>query len=127
MCFPSYTAEQIQNALNDTKTAFCNSITADKPANLEQCADALKVAVGTLAKLKKKRALNKAQNSTLKEEIEDAYQELTQLQGHSGSDKAQKCLELARKWRYVISQSIGQFNWTSTASSTYTVFFFFCR
>ncbi|KAK3823331.1 MAG: hypothetical protein J3Q66DRAFT_397802 [Benniella sp.] len=99
MCFPSYTAEQIQDALNDSKTAFCNSITADKPANLEQCTDALKVAVGTLAKLKKKRALNKAQNSTLKKEIEDAYQELTQLQGYPGSDKAQKCLELARKWR----------------------------
>jgi hypothetical protein len=53
-----------------------------------------------------KRALNKAQNLNLKYVVEEAYKELTQLQDYSGSDKEQRCFDLAGKWRYVTDQSI---------------------
>ncbi|KAF9357772.1 hypothetical protein BGX34_009226 [Mortierella sp. NVP85] len=101
LCF-SISEQEIENALSKAKAAFCNSTTAaDKSADLEQCVKALKIAVGTLAKIKKdgKRALNKDQNINLRKEIVDAYVELTQLQSYSGPDKAQKCFEFATKWR----------------------------
>ncbi|KAK3823338.1 MAG: hypothetical protein J3Q66DRAFT_141043 [Benniella sp.] len=101
LCFSAISEQEIESALSETKNTFCNSTTvADKPANLEQCVKALKIAVNTLAKIKKdgKRALNKDQNIDLKKKILDAYKELTQLQDYSGSDKAQRCLEFARKW-----------------------------
>jgi len=109
LCF-SISEQEIEIALGNTMVAFCNSTTvADKPASLEQCVYALKIAVDTLTKVKKdgKRALNKAQNIDLKNAIEDAYKELAQLQVHFGSDKAQKCFQVARKWRCVIANSIG--------------------
>jgi len=106
LCF-SISEQAIEDVLNKTKAAFCNSTTvADKSANLEQCVKALKVAVDALAKIKKdgKRALNKDQNINLRKEIVDAYMELTQLQSYSGPDKAQKCFEFAAKWRCVTSR-----------------------
>jgi len=96
--------QEIEIALGNTKVAFCNSTAvADEPANLEQCVRALKIAVNRLTKIKKdgKRALNKDQNLNLKKAIEEAYMELTQLQVYFGLDKAQKCFQLAGKWRYI--------------------------
>ncbi|KAK3823339.1 MAG: hypothetical protein J3Q66DRAFT_141124 [Benniella sp.] len=101
MCF-GISAQEVESALSNTKAAFCNSTAvADKPANLEQCVKALKVAVDTLAKIKKdgKRALNRDENIDLKKEIVDVYKDLTQLQRYSGPDKAQKCFRFAEKWR----------------------------
>ncbi|KAF9349826.1 hypothetical protein BGX34_001591 [Mortierella sp. NVP85] len=103
-CF-GISEQEIESALSDTKTTFCTSTAvADKPATLEQCVKALKIAVGTLAKIKKdgKRALNKDQNINLRKEIVDAYMELTQLQSYSGPDKAQMCFEFARKWSGIV-------------------------
>ncbi|KAF9349592.1 ESCRT-0 subunit protein hse1 [Mortierella sp. NVP85] len=82
----------IEIALGHTKDAFCNStVVADEPANLEQCVKALKITVDRLTKIKKygKRALNNDQNLKLKEAVEEAYMELTQLQAYFGPDKAQ--------------------------------------
>ncbi|KAK3823341.1 MAG: hypothetical protein J3Q66DRAFT_141177 [Benniella sp.] len=101
MCF-GISAQEVESALSNTKAVFCNSTAVtDKPANLEQCVKALKVAVDTLTKIKKdgKRALNKDENIDLKKEIVDARKDLTQLQRYSGPDKAQKCFELVGKWR----------------------------
>ncbi|KAF9351414.1 hypothetical protein BGX34_000577 [Mortierella sp. NVP85] len=101
LCF-GISEQEIESALGNIKVTFCNSTAvADKPVNLEQCVKALKVAVDTLAKIKKngKRALNKDENIDLRKEIVDVYKELTQLQGYSGPDKAQRCLEFSRKWR----------------------------
>ncbi|KAF9357771.1 hypothetical protein BGX34_009225 [Mortierella sp. NVP85] len=102
LCFGSISEQEIEIALGNTKAAFSNSTAvADKPASLEQCVYALKIAVDTLTKVKKdgKRALNKSQNINLKNAIEEAYKELTQLQVYFGSDKAQKCFQVAGKWR----------------------------
>ncbi|KAF9352470.1 hypothetical protein BGX34_012135 [Mortierella sp. NVP85] len=104
LCF-GISEQEIEKALSNTKTAFCTSTTvADKPANLEQCVKALKLAVDTLARIKKdgKRALNKDENIDLKKEIVDTYKELVRLQGYSGPDKAQMCFEFAGKWRGVV-------------------------
>jgi hypothetical protein len=108
LCF-RVSEQELENAVRNTKTAFSNSITvADGPAHLEQCVEALEVAVDTLVRVKKggKRALSKAKNLSLKNEIEETFNELKQLQEYSGSDKVQKCLEVAGKWRYMTSQSI---------------------
>ena len=113
LCF-GISEQEIESALSNTKTAFCTSITvADKPASLEQCVKALKIAVGTLAKIRKdgKRALNKDDNIDLKKEIVDAYKELTRLQDYSGPDKAQKCFEFAGKWKYETKTVDQRFNW----------------
>jgi len=107
MCF-SISEQEIEDALSNAKAAFSHGTTiGDKPANLEQCVKALKIAVDTLTKVKKngKRTLNKDQNINLMKEILDVYIELTQLQSYSGPDKAQKCFEFAAKWRYVTNQS----------------------
>ncbi|KAK3818735.1 MAG: hypothetical protein J3Q66DRAFT_177161 [Benniella sp.] len=93
--------QEIEDALIKAKTTF--STVTDRPP--EQCVNALEVAVNTLAKVGKKgkRALNKAKNLGLKKEFEDAYNELRRLQEYSGSDKIQKCLEVAGKWRNGVS------------------------
>ncbi|KAF9358194.1 hypothetical protein BGX34_009034 [Mortierella sp. NVP85] len=101
MCF-RISEQEIEDAVSGTKTAFSNSITvADGAAHLEQCVEALEVAVEILTKVKKdgKRTLNKAKNLSLKKEFEDTYTELRQLQEYSGPDKIQKCLDVAGKWR----------------------------
>ncbi|KAK3823445.1 MAG: hypothetical protein J3Q66DRAFT_143170 [Benniella sp.] len=98
--------QEIEIALGNTKVAFCNSTAvADAPANLEQCVKALKIAVDRLTKIKKdgKRALNKDQNLNLKIAVEEAYMELTQLQVYFGPDKAQKCFQVAGKWRGIVT------------------------
>ncbi|KAK3823444.1 MAG: hypothetical protein J3Q66DRAFT_437793 [Benniella sp.] len=98
--------QEIEIALGNTKAAFCNSTAmADAPANLEQCVKALKIAVDRLTKIKKdgKRALNKDQNLNLKKAVEEAYMELMQLQVYFGPDKAQKCFQVAGKWRGVVA------------------------
>ncbi|KAF9346163.1 hypothetical protein BGX34_004137 [Mortierella sp. NVP85] len=108
LCF-GISEQEIESALSNTKATFCNSTAvADKPANLEQCVKALKIAVDTLAKIKKKgrRVLNKDENIDLKKETVDAYKDLTQLQRYSGPDKAQKCFKFAEKWRSVDSASL---------------------
>jgi len=100
----SISEQEIEVALGNTKVTFCNSTAvADAPVNLEQCVKALKIAVDTLAKIRKdgKRSLNKNQNLNLKKAIEEAYMELTQLQVYFGPDKAQKCFQVAGKWRYM--------------------------
>ncbi|KAK3823447.1 MAG: hypothetical protein J3Q66DRAFT_143193 [Benniella sp.] len=104
MCF-SISEQEIEIALVNTKATFCNSTAvADAPVNPEQCIRALKIAVDTLAKIKKdgKRVLNKDQNIGLKEVVEEAYVELRRLQVYYGPDKAQKCFEVAVKWRGVV-------------------------
>ncbi|KAK3823323.1 MAG: hypothetical protein J3Q66DRAFT_140811 [Benniella sp.] len=101
MCF-GISEQEIEDALSNAKAAFGHGTTVgDKPANLEQCVRALKIAVDTLSKVRKdgKRTLNKDENINLQKEILDAYIELTQLQSYSGPDKAQKCFEFAAKWR----------------------------
>jgi hypothetical protein len=111
LCF-GISGQEVESALGNTKATFCNSTAvADKPANLKQCVEALKVAVDTLAKIKKdgKRALNKDENIDLKKEIVDAYKDLTQLQRYSGPDKAQKCFKFAGKWKYCDPNPI--FDW----------------
>jgi len=108
MCF-GISEQEIEDAVSGTKTAFCNIIAvADGATHLEQCVEALEVAVEILTKVKKdrKRILNKAKNLSLKREFEDTYNELRQLQEYSGSDKIQKCLDVAGKWRYMTNQSI---------------------
>jgi hypothetical protein len=53
-CFGTISERDIEDALDKTKAAFYNSITvADKPASLEQCVSALKVAVDTLTRCKR--------------------------------------------------------------------------
>ena len=106
MCFGRISEQEIRDALSNTKDVFCTGITvAEKP---EQCVKALKIAVDTLTRVQKdgKRALNKAQNFDLKEEVAGVYRELTQLQDYSGPDKVQKCIKLATKLRYVTNQSV---------------------
>jgi hypothetical protein len=64
LCF-GISEQEIESALSSTKTAFCISITvADKPANLEQCVTALKVAVDTLARIRKDGLWTSQQVST---------------------------------------------------------------
>ncbi|KAF9347146.1 SH3-domain kinase binding protein 1 [Mortierella sp. NVP85] len=105
LCF-SISEQEIEIALDNTKAAFRNSTAvADEPANLEQCVKALKIAADRLIKIKKdgKRALNKDQNLNLRKAVEEAYMELTQLQVYFGPDKAQKCFQIAGKWRGVVN------------------------
>ncbi|KAF9363939.1 hypothetical protein BGX34_002954 [Mortierella sp. NVP85] len=45
-----------------------------------------------------KRALKKKKNLDLKNRIENAHKQLTQLQTYSGPDKIQKCFEFAVEW-----------------------------
>jgi hypothetical protein len=60
LCFSI--SEQEKDTLGNIKAAFCNSTAvADEPTNLEQCVHALKIAVDTLAKVKKGREADSQQ------------------------------------------------------------------
>jgi len=108
-CCPSI--ELILEALDQAKHRFYKDTkqahdeqTKDLVVAQTQCDKALKDAISTLSNMQKnkKRALKKKKNLNLKNGIETAYRQLTQLQLYSGSDKILRCFEFAMEWRYVM-------------------------
>ncbi|KAK3823387.1 MAG: hypothetical protein J3Q66DRAFT_331672 [Benniella sp.] len=104
-CFPSINL--ILEAQEQAKHRFYNNTKQAKDVRVQdpevaqkECDQALSDALSTLCSMQKtgKRALKKKKNLDLKNGIENAHKQLTQLQTYSGPDKIQKCFEFAVEW-----------------------------
>ncbi|KAF9363938.1 hypothetical protein BGX34_002953 [Mortierella sp. NVP85] len=104
-CCPSI--ELIIDALDQAKHRFYKDTkqahdeqSKDLVVAQTQCDSALRDAISTLSNMQKnkKRALKKKKNLNLKNGIEAAYKQLTQLQLYSGYDKILRCFEFAIEW-----------------------------